>query len=58
MKRKKLENIYANSRPTEIQHSYADISKAKNILGYNPEYSIKEGLTELISWYTKNKNLL
>jgi UDP-glucose 4-epimerase len=53
MNRKDLENVYADPRPTDIRHGYADISKAKKILGYNPKFSFKEGLTELVNWYTK-----
>ena len=54
--RKKLKNIYADPRPNNIKHGYADISKAKRILGYNPEFPIKKGLTELVEWYTKNRH--
>jgi nucleoside-diphosphate-sugar epimerase len=53
MNRKDLKNVYADPRPTDIRHGYADISKAKKILGYNPKFSFKEGLTELVNWYTK-----
>lgn len=53
MNRKNLKNIYADPRPTDIRHGYADISKAKKILGYNSKFSIKEGLTNLVNWYVK-----
>jgi UDP-N-acetylglucosamine 4-epimerase len=32
----------------------ASIDKAKELLGYNPKYSIKDGLKESIEWYWKN----
>lgn len=57
MNRKDLENVHADPRPTDIRHGYADISKAQKILGYNPRFSFKEGLTELVNWYTKNRHL-
>ena len=38
----------------DVPHEYADISKAKKLLGYNPKFSIKEDLTGLVDWYTKN----
>jgi nucleoside-diphosphate-sugar epimerase len=57
LNRKDLRNMYADSRPADIQHSYADTNKAKQILGYSPEFSIREGLSELVSWY-KNKRPL
>lgn len=39
---------YAPTRDGDIKYSYADISKAKETLGYKPQYGITEGLTELI----------
>jgi UDP-glucose 4-epimerase len=55
MNKEDLEDIHTESRPTDIKHGYADISKAKRILGYEPQFSMEEGLTELVSWYTKKK---
>jgi nucleoside-diphosphate-sugar epimerase len=55
MNKKDLKNVHADPRPTDIQHGYADISKAQKILGYSPKFSIKEGLTELVNWYVKNR---
>jgi len=55
MDKKDLRNICVDSRATDIRHGYADISKAKKILGYKPERSIREGLIELVNWYYKNE---
>jgi nucleoside-diphosphate-sugar epimerase len=57
MNRKNLKNVHADPRPTDIRHGYADINKAKKILGYNPKFSIKEGLTELVNWYVKRAHI-
>jgi len=35
---------YAPPRAGEIQHSYADISKAERILGYKPKFTLRQGL--------------
>jgi UDP-glucose 4-epimerase len=43
---------YEAPRTGDIRHSLADISCAES-LGYSPEYSIEEGLTETISWYRR-----
>jgi dTDP-glucose 4,6-dehydratase len=51
-----LKNIHVNPRPTDIRHGYADISKAQKILGYNPKFSIKEGLTKLVNWYAEKNS--
>ncbi len=48
-----LQPMYADPRPSDIKHSYADISKAKKILGYKPKITLKEGLKKLIEWYKK-----
>lgn len=55
LNRKDLKTVHADPRPTDIRHGYADITKAQKILGYNPRFSFEEGLTELVNWYTKNK---
>ena len=49
-----LRPIYGQEREGDIKHSLADISKAKDQLGYAPEYDILKGLKETINWFTKN----
>ena len=39
---------YQPSRPGDIKDSYADISKAKKVLGYEPKVSLKDGLSALL----------
>ncbi|MEP7095811.1 MAG: SDR family oxidoreductase [Flavobacterium sp.] len=46
--------IYGENRVGDIPHSLASIDKAKNLLGYNPKYSLEEGLKEAIAWYWDN----
>jgi len=48
-----LKPVYTNPRFGDIRHSFADISKAKKILGYYPKVSLREGLANLVKWYTK-----
>lgn len=45
--------IYKDFRKGDIRHSLADISKAKKLLGYIPEYKAEEGLKLAMSWYIK-----
>ncbi len=45
---------YTDFRAGDIRHSNADISKAKELLGYNPKYNIEQGLDLALSWYIKN----
>jgi len=42
---------YGPNRAGDIPHSLASIEKAKTILGYDPKYSLQEGLKEAVSWY-------
>jgi len=43
--------VYKNFRAGDIRHSLADISKAKNILGYQPLISVDHGIKCAIDWY-------
>ena len=49
-----LEPDYRDFRPGDVKHSQADISRAKEHLGYLPSHNIEQGLTEAISWYVEN----
>ena len=43
-----LKPLYRPARNGDIKHSYADVSKAKAKLGYEPKISLKEGITALV----------
>lgn len=51
---KDIRPIYKEERAGDIRHSNADISKAKRLLGYNPDYSMDRGLELTIEWYKRN----
>ena len=42
------------NRVGDIPHSLACVDKAKNLLGYNPKFSMKQGLKEACRWYWEN----
>ena len=45
------EPVFDKPRPGDIRHSYADISKAKKILGFEPSISLEKGVGDLLrSW--------
>jgi UDP-N-acetylglucosamine/UDP-N-acetylgalactosamine 4-epimerase len=46
--------IYKENRIGDIPHSLASIDKAREILGYNPKYSLEQGLKKAIEWYWEN----
>ena len=45
---------YGPNRAGDIPHSLASIEKAKTLLGYDPQFSLQEGLREAVSWYWEN----
>ena len=48
---------YSKPRVGDILHSYCDINKAKNILGFNPIYNHEEGLRDYFNWYIDKYNI-
>ncbi len=48
--------IYKDFRDGDVRHSKADITKAKNKLGYSPKYNIAKGIEESLSWYIDKLN--
>jgi len=46
--------VYGENRVGDIPHSLASIEKAKRNLGYNPKYSLQDGLKEAVEWYWNN----
>lgn len=51
---KNIEIIHGPNRAGDIPHSLANVDKAKELLNYNPQYSMKEGLQEAVKWYWEN----
>lgn len=51
---KSIEPLYGPIRRGDITHSSADISKARERLGYSPDWSFQEGLEATIEWYKHN----
>lgn len=49
-----VEIKYGPNREGDISHSLASINKAKELLGYNPQFSLQQGLDEIIKWYWDN----
>ena len=45
---------YGPNRAGDIPHSLASIEKAKTLMGYQPQYSLQEGLKEAVDWYWEN----
>ena len=46
--------INGPNRQGDIPHSHASVTKAKELLHYNPQFSLQKGLKEAVSWYWGN----
>ena len=46
--------MHGPNRMGDIPHSLASVEKAKVLLGYKPEYSMRDGLREAVKWYWGN----
>ncbi len=55
-KRAKITTLKAH--PTDISATWADISKARNLLGWEPQVSLEEGLKRSVEWYFENCHMV
>lgn len=53
-----LKPLYGEERLGDIKYSLADITKAKNLLEYQPDVLVDEGMIRTFDWYKANKQLL
>ena len=44
-------------QPGDVERTYADVSKAKKLIGYNPSISFRKGIENFVKWYKINKEL-
>ncbi|MBN2594591.1 MAG: SDR family oxidoreductase [Sedimentisphaerales bacterium] len=51
---KNVKPIYTDPRPGDVKHSLADITVAKELIGFEPTVSFREGLQLAIDWYREN----
>lgn len=49
-----LKTIHGPERIGDVKHSLADISKAKELLGYSVKVSVEEGLSSTYKWYKEH----
>ena len=49
-----VEPIFGPPRSGDILHTHADISKARRLLGYDPDYDFARGFAECVAWYKQN----
>lgn len=49
--------IHGQNRVGDIPHSLASVDKAKRLLGYDPKFSMREGLKEAVKWYWETRKI-
>jgi UDP-glucose 4-epimerase len=54
MDKENIKPVYAPPRPGDIKHSLADVTRAKELLGYEPFVSFEQGIKKAIGWYQEN----
>jgi UDP-glucuronate 4-epimerase len=47
----------APNQPGDVEQTFADISKARVLLGFNPRVSIKDGVHKYVAWYLKQREV-
>lgn len=50
----KVEPVHGPNRAGDIPHSLANVDKARRLLGYDPKFSMRQGLKEAVKWYWNN----
>ncbi len=50
----KSEVVHQDFRAGDVQHSLADITKARSLLNYSPEYAVLDGIKLTVPWYVSN----
>ncbi len=50
-----LDIVYDDARTGDAEHTHADVSKANELLGYEPTVDIRDGVNQFIDWYRANE---
>ena len=50
----RIEPVYGPFRKGDVRHSLADVSRARELLGFEPAYTVGKGMEESIEWYVQN----
>jgi UDP-glucose 4-epimerase len=50
-----VEIEYESSKKGDARHTHADVSKARDVLDYEPTRTIRKGVSEFVDWYAENR---
>jgi len=51
----KVEPVYDDAREAGARHTHADVSKARELIGYQPSTAIRKGVSRFVEWYEANR---
>ena len=51
-----LDLVYDERHAADAEHTHADTSRAADLLGYEPTYTIREGVAAFVEWYRENRD--
>lgn len=52
----KAEVVHSPRHPADVKATWADISKARELLGWQPQTALEDGLHHTVDWYLENRN--
>jgi UDP-glucose 4-epimerase len=51
-----LDAVHGPARPGDVRHSHADVSAAREVLGFEPEVDFEQGVRRTLGWYAAQQN--
>ncbi|MFB6283489.1 MAG: SDR family oxidoreductase [Halobacteria archaeon] len=51
-----VDKIYEGGKKGDARHTHSDVSKARELIGYDPSTSIREGVSRFVDWYRDNRD--
>ena len=51
-----IEPTYECAKEADARHTHADVSRAMELIGYEPSIDIREGVSRFIEWYCENRD--
>ena len=52
---KKAEVVHGPPNPADMRSNWADVSKAGEMLGWEPQYDMRAGVEKLVEWYNAER---
>ena len=50
-----VDPVHESAKDADARHTHADVSKSRDLLGYEPSVDIREGVEQFVTWYQENE---